>query len=571
MLLQLNISNFALIENLTISFENGFNVLTGETGAGKSIIIDAISFVLGGKFNKNLIRIGEEKTFVEAVFDVENQHTKKILQDMEIEFEDLIIISRETFKNGKSLVKINGKSILISQIKILSQSLINIHGQHENQDLLNTSKHIYYLDKFGNEKLKSYLQEYKQLYNKMLYIEQKINDLEIDSSEREQLMDFFSYQINEIEKSNLKINEDIELEKQYSVLSNFEKINAALSYSYNILYNSDDNFISIYDSLNKVIRELKNIEDKLDTVPKIVNSLEEAYYNIEQNITDIRSIEQSICYDRQELDFVNSRIFQIDSLKKKYGNSIEEILEYKNNIIKKYEDMLNGNEIIEKLKEQKESICIKLKETGKNIHNIRLQISLILEKRIQKELTYVGLEKSVFKISVNMQEIFHNNGCDKVEFLISTNPGQPVKTLESVVSGGELSRIMLALKTVFITKNEISSIIFDEIDTGISGRTAQRVAEKMYLISRQCQVFCITHLPQIAAMSDYHFLISKETKNDKTYTNIKKLSKKYQEQEVARMIGGSEITDLTIKNAKEIINLASEKKSELVYPKKIRN
>ncbi|MCY6370305.1 DNA repair protein RecN [Clostridium ganghwense] len=563
MLLQLNIKNFALIENLSISFEKGFNILTGETGAGKSIIIDAINFVLGEKFNKNLIRIGEDRTFVEAIFDIENKNTFELLKEMEIEFEEIVIISRETFKSGKSVIKINGKSVLISKIKILAETLINIHGQHENQDLLNHSTHISYLDKFGEEKLEGLLKKYNENYKKLTEIDNKISDLGINNGEREKLIDFLKYQIDEINKANLKPNEDTELEDQYTLLNNFEKISNVLINSYTILYNSNDNFMSVYDSLNKVIRELRSIEDKLDKVKVIANSLEEAYFNIQEDISEIRSIQDSISYDKNELEYINSRIFQIDTYKRKYGSSIEEILEYKEKISRQYDDMVNSTEVIEELKKEQEKISMKMKEQAKVIHNVRSDIAKILEQRIKNELDYVGLEKSVFKIDISYEDEFYNNGCDKVQFLISTNPGQPLKSLEKVVSGGELSRIMLGLKTVFVNKDEIPSIIFDEIDTGISGRTAQRVAEKMCLISKNRQVFCVTHLPQIASMSDSHFLVAKEVKNEKTFTDIRKMSKEAKEKEIARMIGGSEITELTIEHSKEMIKLARNRKIEL--------
>lgn len=564
MLLQINIKNFALIQELSISFEKGFNILTGETGAGKSIIIDAINFVLGGKFNKGLIRTGENKTFVEAIFDIENQNLFDILREMEIDFEDLIIISRETFKSGKSVVKINGKSVLMSQVKKLSETLINIHGQHENQDLLNYSTHISYLDKFGEDRLNKLLKEYNINYKKLIEIDNRISALGVNNGEREKIIDFLKYQIDEINNANLKPDEDIELEKRYTLLNNAEKISNVLISSYKILYDSNDDFSSVYDSLNKVIRELRSTEDKLEKVKIIADSLEESYFNIEQNITDIRNIQQNISYDRNELEHINSRIFQIDTYKRKYGKTIEEILSYKEKISKQFDEMINCNEIIEKLKKERITICIDMKKQAEVIHNLRKEIAEILEERIKKELDYVGLEKSIFKVDVSFQNDFFHNGCDKVQFLISTNPGQPLKSLHSVVSGGELSRIMLSLKTVFVNKDEIPSIIFDEIDTGISGRTAQRVAEKMYLISKNCQVFCVTHLPQIASMSDVHFLVSKNVKNEKTFTDIRKMCEKEKEEEISRMIGGSEITNLTLEHSKEMIKLANEKKIELL-------
>lgn len=564
MLLQLNIKNFALIEELTINFEKGFNVLTGETGAGKSILIDAINYVLGGKFNKGLIRTGENRTFVEAIFDIENSAVVNMLKHMDISFEDLLIISRETFKSGKSVVKANGKSLLISDIRKISNILINIHGQHDNQELLNSSKHIYYLDKFGEELLNDSLNNYKNNYEELLQIDNKIKEFGIEDGEKEKLMDFLKYQIEEIESLKLKSGEDKKLEEQYSILNNAEKINNALSESYNILYNSSDNYTSIYDLLNKVIREIRSVENHMEKVKEIADSLEECYFNIEQNITDIRNIQNTVIYDKNELELINSRIFQIDSLKRKYGSTIDDILLYKDKIQNQFDEMNNSSKIIEKLKIKRNNIIKKLRNQAKIIHNIRLDVSSILEKRIKEELDYVGLEKSVLKINVDFKDEFYMNGCDKVKFLISTNPGEPLQPLDKVVSGGELSRIMLSLKTAFVDKDEISSVIFDEIDTGISGRVAQRVAEKMYLISRGHQVFCVTHLPQIASMSDNHFLVSKDVKNGKTYTNIVPITNEEKESEIARMIGGSQITELTLKNAKEMVNIAIKRKNELL-------
>ncbi|KGN00971.1 DNA recombination protein RecN [Clostridium novyi A str. 4570] len=564
MLLQLNIKNFALIESLTINFEKGFNVLTGETGAGKSILIDAINYVLGEKFNKGLIRTGENRTFVEAIFDMENSNTLEMLKDLEMPSDELLIVSRETFKSGKSIVKVNGKSILISDIKKISSTLINVHGQHQNQELLNPSKHINYLDEFGEELLNTSLIEYKENYKKLLQIDEKIKGFGMDDGEKEKLVDFLKYQIDEIENAKLKTNEDTELEEQYTILNNAEKIAKSLAKSYNILYASNDNYMSIYDSLNTVIRELRSVEGHMAKVKDIADSLEECYFNIEQNVSEIRNIESTVVYNKDELEFINSRIFEIDSLKRKYGATIEEILEYKLKIENQYEEMINSSKIIEQLKKEKFNLMNTLKQQAEVIHHIRVDVSKKLEKKIKEELDYVGLEKSILKISIDFQEEFYANGCDKVQFLISTNPGEPLKPLEKIVSGGELSRIMLSLKTVFLDKDKIPSVIFDEIDTGISGRVAQRVAEKMYLISRGHQVFCVTHLPQIASMSDNHFLVSKNVKDEKTYTNIECITNKQKQHEIARMIGGSEITELTLKNSMEMVNMALKRKKELI-------
>lgn len=563
MLQQINIINFALIENLTISFDRGLNILTGETGAGKSILIDAINYVLGGKFNKELIRTGENRTFVEAIFLIENFKTKEVLRNLDIEFDDMVIISRETFQSGKSIAKINGKALILTQIKQISETLIDIHGQHENQNLLDSSTHIQYLDYFGENQYGNLLAEYTENYKKLNEINFKINEIQGNDGEREKLIDFLKYQLEEINNATLKENEDSDLEKQYRIISNFEKINNVLGNAYEILYNGSEDVSSIFDSIGSVIKELRSVERHVEIIKKVSDSLEEAYYSIEENIEQIRKTKEDTYYDEAELQFINQRLYVINNLKKKYGESIEDIMKYKNKISVQYDQLVNSEEIISSLKVEKSKLESLMNENALKIHNQRLMVAEELEKKIKNELNYVGLEKSILKIEVLEAKTFFQNGFDRVQFCISTNPGEPVKPLERIVSGGELSRVMLALKTVFVDKDKIPSIIFDEIDTGISGRIAQCVGEKMFVISSKHQVFCVTHLPQIACMSDVHYLISKYVKDNKTYTEVHPTTKVEKELEIARMIGGAEVTKLTLENSKELIKMAHHKKMEL--------
>lgn len=560
MLLQLNIKNFALIENLTISFDKGFNVLSGETGSGKSILIDAVNFVLGSKFSKDLIRTGENKTFVEAVFTIENPKTIELLKELEVEIDDLVIISRETFQTGKSIAKVNGKSILLSTLKLISSSLLDIHGQHENQNLLAPENHIFYVDYYGEHNIKKILDSYKEKYMKVTIVENKISELLGKDGEREKLIDFLKYQVDEINSANLKEREEEELEEKYRILSNAEKINKTLNVSYENLYNGSEDTPSIYDNLGVIIRDLASLENNLPKIKEICSSLQEAYYNIEGSIEQIRDIKENIYYDENELEYINSRIYQINGFKKKYGKNVKEILQYRDKIKLQYEEFTNCSEIIENLKIQKNKLQEELKVIGQKLHEKRCKVAESLEIKIKGELNFVGLEKSVFKINVEFEDKFASSGMDKVQFCISTNPGEPLKSLEKVVSGGELSRIMLALKTVFVDKDRIPSVIFDEIDTGISGRIAQCVAEKMYSISKKHQVFCVTHLPQIACISDTHYWVSKEVKDEKTYTRVRKMNSEEKEYEIAKMIGGSEVTKLTLEHARELIKMADSKK-----------
>lgn len=561
MLLQLNINNFALIEKLSISFEKGLNILSGETGAGKSILIDAINYVLGVKFSKDLIRTGESKTYVEAVFTIENDKTREKLESNSIEYEDMVIISREAFQSGKTIAKVNGKTVLLSFLKEISSTLIDIHGQHENQALMNSDNHMIFLDNYGEDTLSNYKKQFKVYYNQIKELNDKINVLRSKLGDKDKVIDYLKYQIEEIENAKLKPSEDDELEERYAIISNSEVISKALSESYERLYNGSEGTLSIFDNLGIVIKEIKSIENHSEKIKNISESLEEIYYNIEENVEEIRTIRDGIEFDERELEEINSRIYIIDTLKKKYGKSINDVNNYKEKLVKEYEQLSNFSEVIEKLSIKKKNIYKLLLAEAEKIHNNREILARELEHKIMTELKYIGLGKSVFKIHVNY-DIEHINelGADKVQFCIATNPGEPIKSLEKIVSGGELSRIMLAIKTVFADKDKIPSIIFDEIDTGISGRIAQSVAEKMYIISKNHQVFCVTHLAQIACMSDVHYWVQKNTVKNKTYTTINKLTKNGKMEAVAKILGGSELTKITIEHAEEMINLADKSK-----------
>ncbi|MGH4050466.1 MAG: DNA repair protein RecN [Clostridium sp.] len=560
MLLQLNIMNFALIEKLSINFERGFNVFSGETGAGKSILIDAINYVLGGKFNKNLIRTGEDKTYVEAIFTIDTKNSKSVLDEMEIDYEDTVFISRETFQSGKSIAKVNGKSMLLSKVKHISKNLLDIHGQHDNHNLLDKANHIFYVDSFGTDKIHKIILGYKEKFARMTTIKNKILKLEGNEGEREKRIDFLNYQLEEIKNTHLKIGEDEELLEKYAIISNAENLEKHLSKSYQLLYSSEEENPSVFYNLAIAIKELRGIEKHMDKIKTITDAIEESYFNIEENISQLRDLKENIYYDEKELEFINSRISQINSCKKKYAPTIKEIYEYRNKIQLEYEELTNSSEIIIELKEEKLGLESEMKNIADEIHLIRCVTAKKLQNKIKEELNYIGLEKSKFYIEVKLESTFYENGCDKVQFCISTNPGEPLSPLENIVSGGELSRIMLALKTVFVDKDEIPTVIFDEIDTGISGRIAQCVGEKMYLISLNHQIFCVTHLPQIASMADINYLISKNVIKDKTYTNIIKMNDEEKQSEIARMIGGTEVTKLTLENSKEMINMANNKK-----------
>ena len=561
MLIQLNIKNFALIEEIKVEFDDGFNILSGETGAGKSILIDAIDYVLGGKFSKSLIRTGEEKTFVEAIFSIDNEFVKKELDELDIEYEDIIIISREYTISGKSIIKVNGRSLIISQLKKIREKILDIHGQHQNQTLLDRGSHIIYLDNFIGDKIKEPLKKFNELRERLNEIKAKI--LKINGNEdREKLIDYTKFQIDDIKKGNLRVGEEEELKEEFNYLSNAEKINNSLKISCELLnYRDDGN--SVLESLSRVISELSSVEKNSQVIGEKKAVIEEAYYNIEEVSRELRDIAEDTVYDENKLEKINERIYEINGYKKKYGNTIEEVIEYFNKLKENYNELVNAAEILKELEEEEKHVLNEMKTVGDTIHKIREKFSEILKESLLKELAYVGLEKSTMEIQVKLCENYNERGFDEVSFLISTNTGEPVKPLEKVLSGGELSRIMLAFKCVFADKDGISTLIFDEIDTGVSGAVAQRIGEKMYQVSLNHQVLCITHLPQIAILSDHHYFVSKSIKDNKTFTNIKILNKDEKIHQVATMLGGNEVTKATYENVKEMLKLSENKKNEI--------
>lgn len=560
MLIQLNIKNFALIEEMTINFNKGFNILSGETGAGKSIMIDALDFVLGGKFFKNLIRTGEDKTYVEAIFTLENSKVFEVLDELDIEYDDIIIISRESHVSGRNLIKVNGKSLITSQLKKIRAKLLDIHGQHQNQELLQKNTHIWYLDGFIGNEITHSLDKYGKLREDLFTIREDIKRIS-GNTDREKLLDYLKFQIEDIEKAKLKENEEEALKEEYNILANAEKINNSLSISYGILSGNEE--FSVIDSISKVIAELSGIENHFEKIKKNKSAIEEAYYTLEEASHEIRDMAEEIVFDQDALDKVNARIYEINTYKKKYAPTIPEILEYHEKIKKEYDEIVNSEKIIQEFKEKEKEILTKMEAQALVIHKLRVSKSKYLEEKILKELTFVGLEKSRMEINIVRAQDFNERGFDDVSFLISTNPGEPLMPLEKVLSGGELSRIMLALKCVFAEKDEIPTLIFDEIDTGISGAVAQRVGEKMYQLSNTHQVLCITHLPQIAVLSDNHYFVMKNVKDNKTFTQIKILKKEEKELEISKMLAGDDVTEATLNNVKEMIRLSEIKKIEI--------
>ncbi|MEH7237007.1 DNA repair protein RecN [Bacillus sp. JJ1562] len=561
MLAELSIKNFAIIESLSISLEKGLTVLTGETGAGKSIIIDAVHLLVGGRGSVEFVRYGEDRAEIEGLFLIEddNHPCYAKAQEFGIEIsEGMIVLRRDISKSGKSVCRINGKLVTISILREFGRTLIDIHGQHEHQDLMNQDQHIYMLDQYGGNPLKQELQEYHAVYKNFLNVKQRLKSFNENEQEMAHRLDLIQFQLKEIGKAELKPNEDVELTEERSKISNYEKIFKSLQNSYNALYGDQKGLDWVGLAMNHtedvmdIDKELKNIHE---TISNSFYLLEEISYNIRDQLDELE-------FDPARLDFIEGRLNEIAQLKRKYGQSVEEILEYAAKIEDEIDTIQNREQHIGKLKEELESILEDVKLESENVSQLRKQLAKELIDKIAQELKDLYMEKAKFDINFfeDLPIKFTPNGKDVIEFYISTNPGEPLKPLAKIASGGELSRIMLAIKSIFSKHQGVTSIIFDEVDTGVSGRVAQAIAEKIYGVSVGSQVLCISHLPQVAAMADTHLFIAKETVQGRTTTSVIPLDETEKIKEISRMISGVEITDLTKEHAKELLSLAKESK-----------
>ena len=536
MLSTLHIKNVGIIDDLSINFEEGFNVLTGETGAGKTLIIGSLAILSGGRFSKEMIRKGEECSLIEASIFVPQS---------EFAEDGNIIISREVYSNGRNTCKVNGNLVTVSELKRIMSKIIDIHGQHDNQNLLDNTKHIMYLDSFIGDELFKMKQEYQEYFNKYNEIKNKLKNNYGDETEKTRRLDLLRYQYNEIDVANLKIGEDLELEEKHNIMMNSEKLKENLE---EIDENINSNAI---EYISNSIRCLEKIEDYGEIYKSKLAELKSIYYELQETARDLSSLKDEANFDEYERDEVERRLDIIFSLKRKYGNSIEEILEYKSKLAEEIEQIENVEEINKKLRIEQKEIESKMNNLCNLMNEKREKYGIILSEKINNELKDLEMPNACFSIKIEKEASFNINGNDKIEFAISPNIGEESKELIKIASGGEMSRIMLAIKTVLADIDEVPILVFDEIDTGISGKAAKAVAEKMKIISNKHQTLCITHLPAIAAQGKNNFYIYKEVTNGKTRTKIKKLNEQEIIFEIARISNG-DITDVAIENAKEL-------------------
>ena len=542
MISTLHIKNIGIIEDLVLNLNNGLNILTGETGAGKTLIIDSLQIVTGGRFSKEMIRRGEHFSFVELSI---------YLPEHESSLDGNIIISREIHSNGRNSCKINGRLVTVNELKFFMKNLIDIHGQTDNQTLLDANIHIQYLDNFIGEEIMPIKKNYEELYNKYNELKSELKENFGDDKEKQRKLDLLRYQVNEIGAADLKIGEDIELEQIMERMLNAEKIQNNL-----IDAENEVGEISI-DSVSNAIRNFEKIERLDNKYEGTLNSLKSIYYDLQELTRDIKLFKEEMEFEEEERQKVEQRIDLIRDLKRKYGNDIQEILKYKSEIEEEKERIENSETYILKLKEELNQKTSKMREIAQEMNKIRNKHAIILENKINEQLIELEMKNAKFKVNININndESFYQDGKDKVEFYISTNIGEECKPLIKIASGGEMSRIMLAIKNVLADVDEVPIMIFDEIDTGISGKAAKSVGEKLKQISKKHQVICITHQANIAAKGDYNYYISKKVDGGRTITNISQLNEEETINEIARIASG-DYSKVAIEHARELRRIA---------------
>ncbi len=548
MLCALHIENIAVIEHADITFHRGFNVLSGETGAGKSIIIDAISAILGERTYREVIRTGAEKAFVSAVFS--DVPAFDWFSENHVPYEDELMIQRELWLDGKNICRVNGQSISVSVLRQLGQQLISIHGQHDSQQLFDEDRHLFFLDCFADNA--DSLADYRTAFGTVRELRAELDRLNIDDSEKLRRQETLEYQIKELEKADLKPGEDTELEERLKLLMNAEKLVSGLNAAIDSLYGDE--------SVSGAIDGLYDVKQSLDSVGRVDGQgaafaarVQELIYSAQDIAEELKDYRDGFSYSDEETERIGARLDLIHRLRRKYGATCEDMLAYLANAREELDEIAFSDERKLQIEKRLAAATAVAQEKAEKLHDIRVAAAKDLEQKICSELAELNMPKVQF--SCEFAEVpLSNEGTDGVRFLMSANLGEALKPLSKVASGGELARIMLALKNVMASHDAVQTMIFDEVDAGVSGRAAQKVAEKLLSVSKGRQVLCVTHLPQIAAMAEHHLLISKSDRNGRTYTQVDVLDLEGRTTELARMIGGAEITNTTLLSAREMLH-----------------
>ena len=562
MLINLHVKNLALIEEVDVDFTNGLIVLTGETGAGKSLILGSVNIALGNKAAKDVIRTGADFSIVELTFLVNDEIIKKIKNmDIFVGEDNTVTVTRK-ISESRSVSKINGETVNINTLKQIMGMLIDIHGQHDHQSLLYPGKHLEILDKYAKEDIRKDKEDLKELYKSYSELKKRLDSYDMDESKRTREIEFAQYEVDEINLADLKSGEDIRLEDSFKKLSNSQEISSGLAEVYGYLnYESD---FGAGNLIGRAVSAMNGIKDMDESIVELQNML----YDIDTICRDLtkqlEDYNNSLEFDPAYAKEVEDRLDTINHLKLKYGRTIEDVLDYRDNKQTYLDQLNNYQDEIEKINEEINEYENKMRIVSGKLSAKRRRAAIELEKLVTDALVDLNFISVEFKIEIKQKEHLTDEGTDHVEFMISTNPGEPLKPLAKVASGGELSRIMLAIKSILATEDEIETLIFDEIDTGISGRTASMVAEKLARISKNHQVLCISHLAQIAAMADHHYLIQKKSENDVTATNIYQLGRNESIEELVRINGDGTITSAAISHAMEMKDMEDRTKSNLV-------
>lgn len=553
MLSQLFIKNIAVIESASIDFENGFNVFTGETGAGKSILIDAINAVLGGRTSRDLVRTGESKAFVSAVFSDISPKVKVVLEELGYDSDDdELLISREISVEGKNICKINARPATVSALKQLSGALIDVHGQHDSAILQNPELHIGYIDAFGGTE--DEISAYHESYKAMKETERAIKKISMDDSDKEARIDLLKYQIGEIETAAVEEGEEDELLALSKRIKSSENIMELVSGTVAAL-DGDDGAEGALDELETVIKNAEELAEYFPAFAGVSEKFKSTYYELEEFANDVKNCADELDFDPQLQNRTEKRLDEIFRLKRKYGGSVEAMFAYYDKAVKELDGIEFSEERLEKLNKEYAVLKKAAEERASVLTQKRLAAAQAFEHAVMDELSYLNMPNVRFSVNFEHTD-FTESGCDSIEFYIATNAGEPLKPLAKIASGGELSRIMLSIKNVLADKDEVGTLIFDEVDTGISGAAAQKVGKKLKQVSKGRQIICVTHLAQVAAFADNHLLISKATENGRTFTSVISLDKEGKIRELARIMGG-EITDSLKNSAKELLEASN--------------
>ncbi|EQC0911972.1 DNA repair protein RecN [Listeria monocytogenes] len=560
MLQEMTIKNFAIIESLSLTFQEGMTVLTGETGAGKSIIIDALGLLVGGRGSADFIRHGEERLELQGLFALaeDNLACRNALIENGIDAsDDMVVLERSLFRSGKNSCRINGKLVTTVLLRQIGSKLIDIHSQHEHQELMNEEFHLSLLDRFASDKIKPALTKYQTNFKEYQTIEKEWQNWTKNERELAQRLDMLRFQQQEIENADLQAGEEDRLLEQKNILANFEKLNENLQGAYAAIQGEPGGL----EFVGEAMRQMETAASIHTDYKAVSEAISSSYYMLEDSMSQIRQSLDQLEFQPEELNQIESRLNDLNQLKRKYGKTIEDIIQYEQEISSEMEKLTDSESHVGHLETKLATLKTELTKQAATLTDIRKKAAVTLEKQIKQELNQLYMEKAIFSVrfEANKMELTEL-GQDSVVFYMSTNPGEPLKPLAKIASGGELSRMMLALKTIFSRHQGITSIIFDEVDTGVSGRVGQAIAEKIYAVSVSSQVLCISHLPQVAAMANHHYYITKKVQNKRTTTSVTVLKGVEKVEEISRMIAGIEVTELTKQHAKEMIEQAEKVK-----------